>query len=66
VASKTEQKHRGTVAIIRQIWAQEGIFAFFAGMRAKLVQSVLAAALMFVLKERINLVTQRALAQLAG
>jgi hypothetical protein len=37
-----------------QVWDQEGIFGFFKGMRPKIVQSVLAASIMFVLKERLH------------
>lgn len=53
------------MAIIRQVWHQQGILGFFNGMRAKIVQSVLAAALMFVLKERLYQLTLRAVKPLA-
>lgn len=55
----------GFVAIIRQVWQQQGCLGFFCGMRAKIVQSVLAAALMFVLKERLHQTTLRAVKRLA-
>lgn len=58
-------RSRDCVAIVRQVWQQQGCLGFFRGMRAKIVQSVLAAALMFVLKERLNQITLRAVKRLA-
>eukprot|EP00892_Ulva_mutabilis_P006352 jgi/Ulvmu1/4089/UM019_0068.1 len=67
-AARKEQAHKtraNFVSIVRQIWEQQGCLGFFAGMRAKLVQSVLAAALMFVLKERLHQLTLRAMRRLS-
>jgi hypothetical protein len=32
---------------------REGVLGFFSGIRTKILQSVLAAAIMFMLKERL-------------
>lgn len=42
-----------------QVWDQEGVFGFFKGMRPKIVQSVLGASIMFVLKERLHSTAMR-------
>lgn len=61
-AKKEEaQRYSGLVATILSIWRNEGVLGFFAGLRTKVVQSVLAAALMFLLKERLYEVSARAL-----
>jgi hypothetical protein len=60
-ASKREGVHLSLSHIIQQLWRQEGIWGFFGGLRVKLLQSVLAAALMFVMKERLQKVAIKAL-----
>jgi hypothetical protein len=68
-SSKEQAGHTeraGTVTIVRQVLAEQGFLGFFAGMRAKIVQSVLAAALMFMLKERLHAAMMRALTSRKG
>jgi adenine nucleotide transporter 17 len=50
----TTYKYNGTWDCIRRIAQTEGLAAFYEGMRTKIVQSVLGAALMFMLKEEID------------
>jgi Mitochondrial carrier protein len=45
------RRYSGLVATIDSIWRQEGVLGFFSGLRTKVVQSVLSAAIMFLLKE---------------
>ena len=62
---RAQTKRATFLGIVQQISEQQGFLGFFAGMRAKIVQSVLAAALMFVLKERLHQLTLKAIRRLA-
>eukprot|EP00891_Asterochloris_glomerata_P008839 jgi/Astpho2/8839/fgenesh1_pm.00129_%23_9_t len=47
-------KYTGAVDAVTRIWKHEGFFAFYDGMRAKMLQSVLAAALLNSIREKLN------------
>jgi Mitochondrial carrier protein len=47
-------RREGIVRTLSALLAEDGFMGLFKGLRIKLVQSVLATALMFVLKERLN------------
>ncbi|KAK9474694.1 mitochondrial carrier domain-containing protein [Dipodascopsis tothii] len=53
---------RGLVAELRAIVGENGVRSLYAGLRPKLVQSVLTAALLFFFKERLMDSTARAVA----
>jgi adenine nucleotide transporter 17 len=44
-------RYEGVGDALRRMWASEGLAGFYRGMQVKLAQTVLAAALMMVLKE---------------
>lgn len=46
--------YSGTLDAVLKILRQEGLGGFFKGIRVKIVQSVLAAALLFMVKEEIS------------
>ncbi|KIY94754.1 hypothetical protein MNEG_13207 [Monoraphidium neglectum] len=46
-------RYEGVGDALRRMWASEGLAGFYRGMQVKLAQTVLAAALMMVLKEEI-------------
>ena len=41
-----------TIAALRSILKQEGWWGFYSGLKSKILQSVLTAAIMFVLKDK--------------
>lgn len=47
------QLYRGTGDAVGRIWREEGVGGFFAGMRAKILQTALNAALMLTAKDYI-------------
>ncbi|KAL3158783.1 hypothetical protein ABBQ32_011511 [Trebouxia sp. C0010 RCD-2024] len=47
-------KYSGTYDAVRTIWQKEGFLGFYDGMKAKIVQSVLAAALLMSIKEELT------------
>eukprot|EP00887_Chlorella_sp_A99_P002640 scaffold6.g2640.t1 len=49
-----EMQYASIADAVRQIGAKEGLGGYYKGMRTKIVQSVLAAALLFVAKEQIT------------
>lgn len=55
--------YRGTLHAIQTILAEEGFLGFYKGMGAKIVQSVLAAALMLMIKEKLADFTRYMLAR---
>lgn len=58
----TEMAYTSVADAIMQIARKEGVGGYFKGLRTKIVQSVLAAALLFVAKDEITLFTRRLLA----
>jgi solute carrier family 25 (peroxisomal adenine nucleotide transporter), member 17 len=56
--------YRGILSTVKSILQKEGVLGFFAGLRTKILQSVLAAALMFVLKERLYSISATSLQRL--
>jgi len=53
--------YSGTADALCKIWQHEGLPGFYSGMRTKIVQSILAAALLFMLKEKLTAGVKRAL-----
>eukprot|EP01132_Coremiostelium_polycephalum_P005776 gene5776-7186_t len=51
--SSTESPYKGTLDAIIKIFKSDGILGFFKGMPSKMVQTVLGAAFMFLVKEKI-------------
>ena len=48
-----QQAYKGTVDVIVSILRRDGLVGLYAGLRAQLLKSVLGAALMFMMKEKI-------------
>ena len=48
-----QQAYKGTVDVIASILRRDGLVGLYAGLRAQLLKSVLGAALMFMMKEKI-------------
>lgn len=48
-----EMQYTGVFDAVKRMWADEGFAGFYKGMRVKLLQTVLAAALLMMLKEEI-------------
>lgn len=48
-----EMQYSGTVDALVRIYKQDGLAGFYAGLRAKIVQSVLAAAILFYIREEV-------------
>jgi adenine nucleotide transporter 17 len=46
---------------VARIWAEEGAGGFFAGLRAKILQTALNAGLMLALKDSVTRASERAL-----
>lgn len=46
-------QYTGVFDAVKRMWADEGFAGFYKGMRVKLLQTVLAAALLMMLKEEI-------------
>ncbi|KAF6249924.1 mitochondrial carrier domain-containing protein [Scenedesmus sp. NREL 46B-D3] len=62
-------QYAGTWDAIRRIWAEEGPGGYFKGMRAKILQTALNAALMLMVKEQVHgsaAATVRAVESLVG
>lgn len=64
--TEESMQYQGVWHAIRSMAAAEGLVGFYKGMRVKLLQTVLAAALLMVLKEKIFLATRAALAPAAA
>jgi solute carrier family 25 (peroxisomal adenine nucleotide transporter), member 17 len=60
--TSADRVYAGTADAVARIWAEGGLRAFYAGLRPKIVQSVLAAALMMATKEEISAGVRAALA----
>ena len=62
-ASKPDKSgaHVSTLQTLVSMYRGEGIWGFYRGIRAKILQSILAGALMFMIKEKLFEVTAAAL-----
>lgn len=60
--TEAEMQYNGLVDAVRRMLADEGIAGFYKGMRVKLLQTVLAAAILMTLKEEIFLAVRSVLA----
>lgn len=60
------ERHASTMQLIAAIWRGDGVWGFFKGIRTKILQSIVAAALMFMVKERVYETTATALKSLSG
>ena len=47
------RRYEGTLDALSRIWAEGGLPAFYAGLRTKIAQSILAAALLMAIKEEV-------------
>ena len=56
-----DRVYAGTTDAVARIWKEGGLAGFYAGLRPKLVQSILAAALLMSIKEEISAGVRRAL-----
>jgi len=54
-------QYTGVLDAVKRMLADEGVAAFYKGMRVKLLQTVLAAALLMMLKEEIFVAVRNAL-----
>jgi len=55
--SSTDAPYSGTIDAILKIFKSDGFLGFFKGMPSKMVQTVLGAAFMFLVKEKISTYT---------
>eukprot|EP00184_Porphyridium_aerugineum_P000702 CAMPEP_0184696460 /NCGR_PEP_ID=MMETSP0313-20130426/3744_1 /TAXON_ID=2792 /ORGANISM="Porphyridium aerugineum, Strain SAG 1380-2" /LENGTH=339 /DNA_ID=CAMNT_0027155087 /DNA_START=141 /DNA_END=1160 /DNA_ORIENTATION=+ len=53
------QHYKGSVDALQQLWAKNGIREFYRGMQSKIAQSVLAAALLHLVRQRIQLLSKK-------
>lgn len=60
--TEAEMQYTGVVDAVRRMLADEGLAGFYKGMRVKLLQTVLAAAILMTLKEEIFLAVRTVLA----
>ncbi|BDA49053.1 Peroxisomal membrane protein PMP34 [Coccomyxa sp. Obi] len=56
-----DRRYTGTLDALERIWKTEGPLGFYKGMRAKIVQSILAAALLMAIKEQLTTATDAVL-----
>ena len=54
-----QQPYKGTLDVIVSILRQDGMMGLYAGLRAQLLKSVLGAALMFMMKEQLTILSDR-------
>lgn len=52
--SGTETQYGSTLDAVAHVYKTEGLLGFYRGMHTKMVQSVLAAALLFLIKEEVT------------
>lgn len=57
-----DRRYSGTVDAIRTIYAADGVRGFFEGLSTKISQSILAAAILMMIKEEVSGATRRLLA----
>lgn len=60
--TEAEMQYSGVVDAVKRMLADEGIAGFYKGMRVKLLQTVLAAAILMTLKEEIFMTVRSVLA----
>ena len=46
-------RSRGMLETVEDVWTQEGVKGFFKGLQAQIVKTVLSAALMLMIKEKV-------------
>ena len=56
-----DRVYAGTADAVARVWAEGGVAGFYAGLRPKLVQSILAAALLMSIKEEVSVAVRTAL-----
>mmetsp|Transcript_21859 Transcript_21859/g.37345 ORF Transcript_21859/g.37345 Transcript_21859/m.37345 type:complete len:428 (+) Transcript_21859:27-1310(+) len=56
-----DARYTGTFDALTQIWKSEGIRGFTSGLKAKVLQTALNAALMLMIKEQLHELTKKAL-----
>ncbi|KAK9827375.1 hypothetical protein WJX81_003723 [Elliptochloris bilobata] len=61
-----DRRYNGSVDAVTRIWQTEGLPGFYKGMRTKIVQSILAAALLMAIKEEISSASHVILAKSAA
>jgi len=59
--TSADRVYTGTADAVQRIWSEGGLAGFYAGLRPKLVQSILAAALLMSIKEEVSAGVRRAL-----
>jgi adenine nucleotide transporter 17 len=60
--TRADRRYKGAIDAIFRIWREDGgLPAFYSGLRAKLAQSIAAAALLMAVKEEIAAAVQGAL-----
>lgn len=64
-ATEAAMRYRGTWDALCRIYNEDGFLGFYRGLRAKVVQSVLAAAILFAVREKLYNLTQKALRKAA-
>ena len=57
-----DRRYSGTVDAIRTIYAADGVRGFFEGLSTKISQSILAAAILMMIKEEVSGATRKLLA----
>mmetsp|Transcript_6466 Transcript_6466/g.18649 ORF Transcript_6466/g.18649 Transcript_6466/m.18649 type:complete len:335 (+) Transcript_6466:204-1208(+) len=60
--TEAAMRYSGTWDALTRILHEDGFLGFYRGLRAKIVQSVLAAAILFAVREKLYALTQKALA----
>lgn len=61
VHTTADRRYKGTVDAIQKIWAADGIGGFFEGLSTKITQSILAAAILMMIKVEVSAATRRVL-----
>lgn len=59
--TRDENRYGGTADAVARIWREEGPPGFYAGLRAKILQTAVNAGLMLALKDSITRASERAL-----
>lgn len=57
-----DRRYVGTVDAVKRIYAADGLRGFFEGLSTKITQSILAAAILMMIKEEVSGATRRLLA----
>ena len=56
-----DRRYKGTTDAIAKIWAADGVAGFYEGLGTKITQSILAAAILMMIKEEVSGATRRLL-----